>query len=188
VYQRLAAAPLSERVSWERVAIYFGDERGVPPDDPESNFLMANETLLGRVPIPRAHIHRMEGDRADREASAQDYERLLPDRLDILLLGMGGDGHTASLFPYSSALREQRRRVLAVTSPHPPTWRLTITPPVIREARTIGVMVSGADKAATLTRVLEGPFMPDELPVQLAREGFWFVDRAAGQRLGHGVV
>jgi 6-phosphogluconolactonase len=188
VYQHLAARPLSERVAWESVAIYFGDERCVPPDDPESNFLMANETLLGRIPIPPSQIHRMEGERPDREASARAYERLLPDQLDILLLGMGSDGHTASIFPRSRAVREQRRRVIPSTSPHPPAWRLTITPPVIRDARMIGVIVSGAEKAATLTRVLEGPPVPDELPVQLAGDGFWFVDRAAARRLEHGVV
>lgn len=80
VYLRLAAAPLSVQITWERVTIYFGDERCVPPDDPDSNFLMADETLRGRVPIPRTQIHRMAGERPDREASAQDYERLLPER------------------------------------------------------------------------------------------------------------
>jgi 6-phosphogluconolactonase len=86
VYQCLAAASLSERVTWQRVAIYFGDERGVPPDDPESHFRMANDTLLSRVPIPQSQIYRVEGERPDRDTSARAYERLLPDRLDILLL------------------------------------------------------------------------------------------------------
>jgi 6-phosphogluconolactonase len=188
VYRCLASTPLSERVAWERVAIYFGDERYVSPDDPESNFRMANETLLSRVPIPRSQVHRMEGERPNRDTSALAYERLLPDRLDILLLGMGRDGHTASIFPHSLTVREQLRRVMPARSPHPPTWRLTITPPVIRDARMTGVIVSGAEKAATLTRALAGPFVPDELPVQLAGDGFWFVDRAAAQRMEHGVV
>ncbi|MGH7627977.1 MAG: 6-phosphogluconolactonase [Gemmatimonadales bacterium] len=188
VYERLAAEPLSERVPWNRVAVYFGDERCVPPDDGASNFRMANEALLSRIPIPPSQIHRMEAERPDREASARAYERLLPDRFDLLLLGMGPDGHTASLFPHSPATTERIRRVVPVTSPHPPACRLTITPPVIRRARTIGVIVAGAEKATTLARVLEGPSVPEELPVQLAADGFWFVDRAAARRLEHGVV
>jgi 6-phosphogluconolactonase len=188
VYERLAVEPLSERIPWENVTIFFGDERCVSPDHPESNFRMANEALLSRIPIPRSQIHRMEAERPDREASARAYERLLPDRFDLLLLGMGRDGHTASLFPHSQALTERIRRVVPVTSPDPPPSRLTITPPVIRSARTIGVIVAGAEKAATLARVLEGPSVPEELPVQLAAEGFWFLDRAAARRLEHGVV
>ncbi|MGH7719617.1 MAG: 6-phosphogluconolactonase, partial [Gemmatimonadaceae bacterium] len=109
VYARMAVPPLAERIEWDHVTVYFGDERCVPPDHPESNYRMAHEVLLQRVPVPGASVHRMEGERADRDAAARDYGRLLPDRLDVLLLGMGADGHTASLFPHSPALAERAR-------------------------------------------------------------------------------
>ena len=188
VYRRLAEGPHSERIAWDEVAIYFGDERCVPPDAPESNFRMAAETLLGHIPIPQSQVHRMEAERPDQEGSARAYERLLPDPLDILLLGMGPDGHTASIFPHSAAIEERLRRVVPATSPLPPACRLTVTPPVIRGARAVAVIVAGAGKAATLARVLEGPPVPEELPIQLASDGFWFVDRAAARVLEHGVA
>ncbi|HSA57126.1 MAG TPA: 6-phosphogluconolactonase [Gemmatimonadaceae bacterium] len=183
VYEQMALAPLAERIPWDRVAIYFGDERCVPPDDPRSNFRMADESLLSRVPIPRTSIHRMAGERTDYEAAAADYARLLPDALDILLLGAGEDGHTASLFPHSPALREEARRVVSARSPAPPAMRLTITPPVIRAARAIFVLASGRTKAAAIARALEGPRSPEEVPIQLALGGTWLLDRAAASEL-----
>ncbi|HWA15242.1 MAG TPA: 6-phosphogluconolactonase, partial [Gemmatimonadales bacterium] len=96
-YRKLAALPLE----WEKVEVFFGDERAVPSDDPESNYRMVRETLLDRVPIPPAQVHRMQGERANRAAAAAAYERTLPPRLDLLVLGIGSDGHTASLFPGS---------------------------------------------------------------------------------------
>ena len=184
VYERMARSPLAARIAWNRLAIYFGDERCVPPDDPESNFRMVHEVLLRHVPIPSVSVHRMEGERADTDAAARDYERLLPTRLDLLLLGMGADGHTASLFPHSPALAERARRVVAVNRPHPSPGRLTITPAVIHAADAVIVLVAGAEKAATVARALEGAFMPDELPIQLALSGTWFVDENAASKLG----
>ena len=186
VYERMAVPPLANRVAWDRVAIYFGDERCVPPDHPESNYRMAHEVLLRHVPIPSASVHRMEGERADADAAARDYERHLPAALDLLLLGMGEDGHTASLFPGSPAIAERTRRVVAVIRPSPSPRRLTITPRVIGAADTVFVLVAGACKAATVVRALEGAYVPDELPVQLARRGTWFIDSAAA-RLLHGL-
>lgn len=183
VYAQMAMAPLAERVAWDRVAIYFGDERCVPPDDVRSNFRMAHETLLGRVPLPKASIHRMEGERIDTDGAAADYARLLPDALDVLLLGVGEDGHTASLFPHAPALQEEARRVVSTRSPAPPSLRLTITPPVIRAATVIIVLASGAAKAAVIARALEGPRIPEEVPIQLALGGTWLLDRAAASRL-----
>jgi len=184
VYERLAAAPWSARVDWRNVDVFFGDERAVPPDDPASNYLMAATALLGRVPIPPGRVHRLEAERPDRDAAARDYERVLPERLDVLLLGMGADGHTASLFPGSAALDERVRRVLSVTGPARPAERLTITPPVIAAARRVAVMAGGADKAGAVARALRGPMRPHELPVQLALGGIWFLDPAAGAQVG----
>lgn len=186
VYERMAVPPLASRVAWDRVSIYFGDERCVPPDHPESNYRMAHEVLLRHVPIPTASVHRMEGERADSDAAARDYERHLPAALDLLLLGMGEDGHTASLFPHSPVLAERARRVVPVTPPAGSSRRLTITPRVIEAADKVIVLVAGADKAATVARALEGSYVPDELPVQLARSATWFIDSAAA-RLLHGL-
>ena len=135
VYRELAAG---SSVDWTRVDVFFGDERAVPPDHPDSNYRMVHAALLSRVPIPVAQVHRMEAERTDRESAAREYERLLPPRLDVLLLGMGADGHTASLFPGAAALDERQRRVVAVVGAKPPAERLTITPPVIEDARTGG--------------------------------------------------
>jgi 6-phosphogluconolactonase len=180
VYRELAQAA---DVDWSRVSVFFGDERAVPPDDAESNYRMVRAALLSRVPIPAARVHRMEAERADRDLAAREYERLLPAALDILVLGVGPDGHTASLFPGSAALDERRRLVVPVVGTKPPAERLTITPPVIEAAQRVAVLVTGADKAAVVARALEGPLAPREVPAQLARRGAWFVDRAAAGRL-----
>jgi 6-phosphogluconolactonase len=183
VYERLARPPLASAIAWRRVTIFFGDERAVPPADPGSNYGMVKAALLEHVSVPAAQCHRMEAERSDRDAAARDYERLLPERLDLLLLGMGSDGHTASLFPGSPALDEGGRRVVPATAPLPPRERLTITPPVIAAARRVAVLVAGTDKAATIARVLAGPGRPRELPVQLALGGVWFLDEDAAAQL-----
>ena len=183
VYERMAVPPLARRIAWARVTSYFGDERCVPPDHPESNYRMVHEVLLKHVPVPSASVHRMEGERADSDAAARDYDRHLPTALDLLLLGMGEDGHTASLFPRSPALAERTRRVVSVRRPAPSPQRLTITPPVIDAADTVIVLVAGASKAATVARVLEGAYAPDELPIQLALRGTWLMDDNAAREL-----
>lgn len=183
VYERLSEPSLTDRIHWESVEIYFGDERCVPADHPDSNYGMAAEALLRRVPIPPALIHRMKGELADADAAAREYERWLPATLDILILGVGRDGHTASLFPNSPAMAEGRRRVVATSSPKPPVRRITVTPPVIASARSVLVIASGEDKADALARALEGPYTPGELPIQLACPGVWFIDRNAAARL-----
>jgi 6-phosphogluconolactonase len=125
----------------------------------------------------------MEAERPDREAAAREYERALPPRLDVLVLGMGPDGHTASLFPGSAALDERRRLVVPVVGARPPAERLTITPPVIEAARRVAVIATGGDKAAMVARAIDGPLAPNAVPIQLARRGVWFLDRAAAARL-----
>ena len=180
VYRELAA---DSSIDWSKVDVFFCDERAVPPDHPESNYRMVHRALLSRVPIPPSKVHRMEAERADREAAAREYERSLPSRLDILLLGIGADGHTASLFPGSAVVDERRRLVLPVTGTKAPVERLTITPPVIEAARKLAVIATGEDKAAMVARALEGPLAPKAVPAQLARRGVWFLDRAAAARL-----
>lgn len=184
IYERLAGMA-EERMPWSRLEIYFGDERCVPPDDADSNYRMAREALLDRAPIDAARVHRMAGER-DPEEAARLYERELPDSLDVVLLGVGPDGHTASLFPGSPALDEpleSGRRVLAVTGSKPPPRRLTLSPRALREARALLVLVTGAEKAEAVARALEGPWDPAATPAQLARRGEWIVDRAAAARL-----
>lgn len=184
IYRRLSAMPAGS-VPWSAVSIYFGDERAVPPDDPASNYAAAKHALLDHVPVDSDHIHRMEAERPDRDAAARDYERLLPPALDVLLLGIGEDGHTASLFPGSPALGEQDRRVVAVRGPKPPPNRLTITPAVIAAAHRVAVFATGASKADAVARALTGPYEATQVPAVLARRGTWFLDHlAAGDLAG----
>jgi 6-phosphogluconolactonase len=179
VYELLAADP---RVPWDRVDWYFGDERAVPADHPDSNYRLAKETLFRGRPAER--LHRMAADAADAEAAAREYERGLPDPIDVVLLGMGEDGHVASLFPGAPALAVRDRRVAVVDgSPKPPPRRMTITPPAIESARSIVVLVAGAEKSAMLARALEGPLDAKSVPAVLARRGAWIVDAAAAGRL-----
>lgn len=182
VYRQLA---LIQGLPWEKVDIYFGDERAVPPGDLQSNYRMARESLLDAVPIPPAQVHRMPAERPDREAAADEYARRLPERLDLVILGLGEDGHTASLFPGSSALKERVRKVLAVVGPKAPVHRLTVTPPVIAAAREKIILVTGAGKAGAVAQALEGPDQPIQCPAQLARDGTWVMDRAAASGLRH---
>jgi len=181
IYQRLADRHVD--VPWGLLDIYFGDERRVPPDDPESNYRMAVETLLGSVPVEPARVHRMQGELEDGALAALEYERELPPALDILLLGVGADGHTASLFPGAPQLRERERHVVVSVSPLPPTGRLTITPPVIAAARRVAVIAAGGSKAQAVARALEGSFDPYTLPAQFALRGSWLLDDAAASLL-----
>jgi len=182
-YEALAQPPLKAAIPWDRVRIFFGDERAVPPDHPDSNFRMVSKALLSRLGIPANNVHRMEADTDDLERAADRYAAGLPEALDVLVLGVGPDGHTASLFPGSPALGERTRRVVPARSPKPPERRLTITPPVIAAARRIVVLAAGQDKAGAVARALRGVGTPDEVPARLARDGVWFLDRAAASGL-----
>ena len=176
VYERLAEPPLVTRVPWRALEFFFGDERAVGPEDPNSNYRMVAEALLGRVPLDPARVHRIPAERPDREQAARDYERLLPEPLDVLLLGMGADGHTASLFPGSPALGERRRRVVPALGAGPVAQRITITPPVIEAAREIVVLVAGSEKAPAVRAALRGGAGTlEELPIRLALRGTWFL-------------
>ncbi len=177
VYERLAADGSSWGIDWTKVAFYFADERCVAPDHPESNYRMAKESLFDRIPIAPAQVERMGAEAGDLVRAAEEYDRRLPDELDALILGIGEDGHTASLFPGSPALGERERRVVRVESPKPPPCRLTITPPVIGDARARLVLATGPGKAAIVARALEGPYDPRSIPAQLALGGIWILDK-----------
>ncbi|HEY3253673.1 MAG TPA: 6-phosphogluconolactonase [Polyangiaceae bacterium] len=179
VYQELASLP----VPWEHVEVFFGDERCVPPSHPDSNFRMAREALLDRVHAPR--VFRMQGEREDREAAADYYATLLPKVLDVILLGMGEDGHTASLFPGHDWSRATGRSVIAVSqAPKPPPFRLSVTPDVIWAARRRLVLATGAGKAEQVRRALEGDAEPWTYPVHTVRNATWMLDRDAASLLG----
>lgn len=180
VHEALAAR---KDVPWERVHVFFGDERCVPPDHPDSNYRMAKESLLDRVPIPAQQIHRPQAEAPNHDAAARAYEALLPPELDLVILGIGEDGHTASLFPRSPALNERARRYIPVIGPKPPPERLTLTAPALETAGDIVMLAVGSGKAEAVARALTGPWDPFETPSQLARRGTWFADPAAAALL-----
>ncbi len=183
VYQALATPPLSARLPWDRIDFYFGDERAVPREDPESNYGMARRVLFDPLGASPRQVFRMEADDFDIEAAAERYGAVLPESIDLVLLGVGADGHTASLFPGQPALDETARRVVAVHGPKPPVLRLTVTPPVLVEAGEIVVLATGGDKAKAIQRAFEGPWDPMICPAQLARRGTFVLDRAAAALL-----
>jgi 6-phosphogluconolactonase len=178
-YEALAGLPLD----WSRIDIFFGDERCVPAEHEDSNYRMAKAALFDRISIPAARVHRMQGELADHDAAARAYEKELPDRIDVVVLGIGEDAHTASLFPGAAALREDVRRVLPVVGPKPPPQRLSLTPPALQSARLCLVLSSGAGKAEPTRRALKDPIDIVNVPIQLAREGVWFIDTAAASTL-----
>lgn len=177
---RLLAGEYASQLDPARLEILFADERAVPPDDPDSNYRLVKETLLAGLRIPEAQVHRMRGEADDLEAAAREYETHLTQPLDLLLLGVGEDGHVASLFPGSPLLEERTRRVAVVyDSPKPPPRRLTITPRVMSEAYKLMVIATGADKAAAVAAALARDGSVVRCPARLAAETFWYLDRDA---------
>ncbi|PWB78080.1 MAG: 6-phosphogluconolactonase [Candidatus Methylomirabilota bacterium] len=198
LYSLLAAEPYCSRLPWQKTHVFWGDERAVPPTHLNSNFHTAHTTLLSHVPVPADQIHRMQAERADLDVAARDYEAEIarafaplpsdePPAFDLILLGLGADGHTASLFPYTHALQETTRWVTPNYVPTLRTHRLTLTPPILNRAETILFLVSGSDKAVALQAILQGPTDPERLPAQLIRPVtgrlVWLVDKAAASRL-----
>ncbi len=198
-YGRLADPMLATKVSWRNVHLFWGDERCVPPEDPDNNYRMARKTLIQKVPIPQANVHRIQGE-LEPDLAADAYADELRSffgsderpRFDLIFLGLGKDGHIASLFPGSPALRETEHWVLAVFAEALQTWRVTLTPPVLNSARQLSFLVSGKSKAERLQEVLEGEPQPEPLPAQLIQplngQVTWLVDRAAAARLGSSTV
>ena len=184
--------------AWHRTHVYWSDERAVPPTDALSNYAMADESLLSGVPLGPAQIHRMPADADDLDAAARAYAATLareltpgdhaPPVLDLVWLGLGEDGHVASLFPGSSTLHVRDRWVAAVTdAPKPPARRLTLTRPVLDAARRVAFVVAGRAKAEAVRDVLEGPYDPDRLPAQGVHPApgrlLWLLDEAAASKL-----
>jgi len=172
------SAPYFARVPWERLHLFWVDERCVPPTDAESNYRMTNEALLEHVPLPAAQIHRIEGE-LDPEVAAARVEAAIraafrlegaeTPAFDLVLLGLGEDGHTASLFPHTAALFELGRIAVANHVPQKKTWRTTLTWPVINRGREVAFLIKGAAKAQAVRNVFCGAYDPEAKPAQLVR-------------------
>lgn len=206
LYRLLAdpARPWRDRITWQLVHLFWGDERHVPPDHPDSNYGMAARALIDRVPVPSEQVHRMCGELPDARDAARAYEVELPEgfaraarqdqAFDVMLLGLGEDGHIASIFPGSPLVASDPTtgsgpvRVAAVWAPHLNAWRITLTPRALLDARAIMMLVSGEKKAAAVHAALELPTNVTRWPVHLLRNADdrveWFLDRAAAVRLG----
>jgi len=187
-YTLLAQAPYRDAIDWNAVEIFFGDERCVPPDHDQSNYKMAFNAFIGPLKIPAENVHRMRGE-DDPQRAAAEYRAELFDslgdqpKLDLVMLGMGPDGHTASLFPGEDPRTEEQQKVRAVYSNSQSQWRITLTPLIFNAAQAVVFAVEGAGKTATLAAVREGPFDPVQYPSQIIAptdgELIWLVDKAA---------
>ncbi|HZQ36271.1 MAG TPA: 6-phosphogluconolactonase [Dehalococcoidia bacterium] len=197
MFALLASDSYRSRVDWTTIEFFWSDERAVPPNDPQSNFGMAKAALLDHVPVPAEHVHRMPAEQTPLVTVADGYAaeirrtlgvgRARTPRLDLVMLGMGPDGHTASLFPETAALEDRHRLVAANHVPKLDADRLTFTPKLINAAAQVLLLVAGEDKAAALREVLEGERRPSLYPAQLVAPedgtAHWYVDRAAASRL-----
>jgi 6-phosphogluconolactonase len=191
-YELLAQEPRSTALSWKDVFVYFGDERCVPPEDEQSNYRMASKAFLDHVPIPHANVHRIRGE-ADPGVAANNYASIIrtdladPPHFDLVLLGLGPDGHTASLFPGSPPDLHDSVLVRAVYAESQAMWRVTMTPKLINLGRTVVFAVEGAEKADILAKVIEGPVDPTKYPAQIVRplsgHLLWMVDELAAGML-----
>jgi 6-phosphogluconolactonase len=196
----LAQPEFSQRIQWDNVHLFQVDERCVPPGDPQSNYRMISRALLGQVAGVADNFHRMKAEQADREAASEEYAAEIkqalspPDgglpRFDLIFLGLGPDGHTASLFPASTALAENAKWVCPNYVEKLRTYRLTLTYPVLNAASEIVFLVSGSGKAEVVRQVLEGPSKPEQYPAQgvcpAAGSVIWYLDKAAAHLLGTG--
>ncbi len=197
LFRLLAASPWRDRIDWANVHLYWGDERTVPPSDEQSNYRMTRENLLDHVAIPAGQIHRIVAENPEPEATADAYATTLRQtfglaagefpRFDLIHLGLGTEGHTASLFPGSPALAETTRLVAAPWVAKLDSFRITLTPPVINAAREVQFLAAGAEKAAIVRTILRGPRNPDEYPAQIvapqAGKLVWLLDEAAAKEL-----
>lgn len=195
LYEFLAQDSTADHLPWDKIHFFWSDERAVPPDHSDSNFLQASSTLLKPRHIPAENIHRIMGELDPKTAAALYQEEILawfkdtPPRFDLVLLGMGADGHTASLFPGSKALQvsQQNEWVTANQIPQLSSWRITFTANLINAAEQVVFLVTGQSKAETLFNVLEGPKLPNKYPSQLINPHngnlIWILDQAAASKL-----
>jgi 6-phosphogluconolactonase len=195
------AQPFLQQVPWDKLDLYWVDERCVPPTDAESNYRMTNEAMLSKVPLAAERVHRMEGE-LDPEVAASLYESTLRNTFklegaetptfDLILLGMGDDGHTASLFPHTEGLNEMSRLVIANHVPQKDVWRVTLTWPVINQGRQVAFLIEGSAKTEVLHDVLLGAYDPEAKPSQLIRPTsgklLFLLDSAAAAKLPEPVV
>ena len=193
----LVATNARTTLPWDRMFFFWGDERHVPPTDPESNYRMAEEAMLSKVPVPPGNVFRIKTENPEAAAAAEDYEKAIRKffglepgqfpRFDLILLGMGPDGHTASLFPGTTALQEKSRLVVANWVEKMKTHRITLTLPVLNAARCVTFLVSGTDKAPALKAVLEENVPAEQYPAKLIKPSdgklIWLIDRAAASQL-----
>ena len=197
LYSLLASEEYRTAIDWSKVTFFFGDERNVPPDSPESNYRMVHETLFGPLKIDPHRIHRWRTELSNAEAIAEEYEIHLrgsvngpAPRLDLIALGVGADGHTASLFPHTAALHENERLTTANWVEKLNDYRLTMTFPLINNAANVIFLVAGKEKAEAVAAILEGKYDPEEYPAQNVRpaEGnaYWFIDEPAAALLNTG--
>ena len=202
LYSLLVTDPaLRSQVPWDKIQLFFGDERHVPPDHPDSNFRMATEAMISKSPMKPEQVTRIKGEYPDAGQAALEYERALREyfklkggeypRFDLLLVGMGNEGHTLSLFPGTKALHADGRIAVRNWVGKLYAERITLTAPASSNAVQVIFMVTGADKAPALKAVLEGPFEPEQLPAQLLQPKngklLWLVDTAAGSMLSIGI-
>ncbi|HVE58733.1 MAG TPA: 6-phosphogluconolactonase [Pyrinomonadaceae bacterium] len=198
LYRLLASNEFRDKIDWSKVFFFFGDERNVLPDDADSNFRMADENLFKPLTIKAENIFRWQTELGEAEIIAENYEQTIRaffnlaenglPRFDLILLGMGADGHTASLFPFTEALRETEKIAAANFVEKLQTTRLTLTFPVVNNARNVIFLAAGEEKAETLKAVLEGEFAPEKLPSQNVRpkegELYWLIDKNVAKLLG----
>ncbi len=195
LYNLLAAPPYRDSIDWSKLYIFWGDERWVPLTDDKSNGKMTDRTLLNKVPVPADHVHYMYADGQQPQDFAAAYEQSIRQVLgedlsfDLILLGMGPEGHTASLFPHEPVLHEKDKLVEAYYLQSQSMFRITLTPPIINRAKQIIIMLFGEEKAAALHQVLEGEYNPDLYPAQLIKplNGTltWLTDEAVAKDLTH---
>jgi 6-phosphogluconolactonase len=189
--------PYFTQVPWKSSYFFWGDERHVPPDHPQSNYHMAHEKLLSKVPVPPENVHRIRAEDPDASRAAENYGTEIKEffhlqgdewpRFSLILLGLGADGHTASLFPGASILQENKRLVSAEWIEKHESYRISMTPPVINHAASVAFLVSGAEKAGIVREVIRGELQPHKLPAQLIQPEngklLWFLDRSAADQL-----
>ena len=197
LYSRLASPEISQKLPWEKMYFFFGDERHVPPDHVESNYRMADESLFSQAQVPADHVFRVPAEEKDPTLAALHYEQSLKQffqlgpgqlpRFDLILLGLGPDGHTASLFPETAAVHERSRLVVANWVEKFQTYRITFSAPVINHAGFVMFLVAGSDKASALQSVLESDASVEQFPAKLIHPNngalLWIVDRAAASLL-----